>query len=200
MEGRLISVVAYAASKHTTQRRKNVAKTPFIEHPIRVAEQLVTIGNVQDYEILAAALLHDTVEDTDATLEEIEQMFGVSIARYVQEVTDDKSLPCAERKRLQIAHASLLTPGAKLIKLSDKLHNMGSLLDEIPVGWTVLRVQGYMVWGRAVVNAMRGTNAALESAIDRVLSGSFVLNGITYPCVPVDVDLDAFLEQYYASV
>lgn len=86
--------------------------------------------------MIQAAILHDTVEDTETTFDEIEQEFGVNVKNIVVEVTDDKSLPYSERKRLQIVHAKDSTYQAKLVKLADKLYNLRDLQSCIPDGWT----------------------------------------------------------------
>lgn len=81
-----------------------------------------------------AALLHDTVEDTATTLAELEERFGAAVRRVVEEVTDDKRLPKAERKRLQIERAPTCSRRAKLVKLADKLHNLRDLNRCTPQG------------------------------------------------------------------
>src|ERR1041385_3192371 len=101
----LIKAVKFSAEKHKTQRRKGAEGSPYINHPIDVAEMLWNAGSVRDIPVLAAAMLHDTVEDTTTTPAEIEEHFGQVVRSLVQEVTDDKSLPKSERKRLQIEHA-----------------------------------------------------------------------------------------------
>lgn len=128
--------VQFAAHKHKDQRRKDPCETPYINHPINVATILATEGNIKDEEVIMAALLHDTVEDTDTTFEEIENLFGVAVCGIVREVTDDKSLEKGERKRLQIVHAKTSSHKAKLVKLADKLDNLRDLLVNTPSGWT----------------------------------------------------------------
>ena len=116
--------------------------------------------------ILIAALLHDTVEDTKTTLAEIEQAFGPAVAGIVGEVTDDKSLPKAERKRLQIQHAAQLSAPAKLVKLADKICNLRDLDSSPPVGWSLERRREYFDWAKKVVDRIRGTHAHLEELFD----------------------------------
>src|SRR5713101_8757667 len=120
----LLKALAFAAHKHRDQRRKDAQASPYINHPIALADVLVNEGGVTDVEVLCAALLHDTVEDTATTHEELANAFGSRIARIVAEVTDDKTLPKAERKRLQIEHAPSISREAKLVKLADKLCNL----------------------------------------------------------------------------
>lgn len=158
----------FAALKHSTQRRKDSAKTPYINHPIGVANILANEGNVTDMEVLMAALLHDTVEDTECSFDEIEENFGVNVRKIVEEVTDDKTLPKMERKRLQIEHAKTASPKAKLVKLGDKLYNLRDLQKEAPEGWTKERVDEYFVWAKKVVDNVRGTNEALENELDKI--------------------------------
>lgn len=155
----------FASLKHSTQRRKDSAKTPYINHPIGVANILCEEGDVTDLEVLMAALLHDTVEDTECTFEEIEELFGAKVLKIVEEVTDDKTLPKVERKRLQIEHAKTISPKAKLVKLADKLYNLRDLQKELP-GWTKERGEEYFVWAKKVVDNLRGTNKKLEDKLD----------------------------------
>ncbi len=123
-------------------------------------------GGVTDPEVLVAALLHDTIEDTDTSLAELEREFGARIAGMVAEVTDDKALPRAERKRLQIEHAAGISPGARLVKLADKICNLRDVADHPPAGWDRQRRQEYFDWARQVIDRLRGTNARLEAAFD----------------------------------
>ncbi|XP_058812281.1 guanosine-3',5'-bis(diphosphate) 3'-pyrophosphohydrolase MESH1 isoform X2 [Topomyia yanbarensis] len=160
--------INFAAVKHRNQRRLDSHKTPYINHPIGVAHILTTEGSVTDFEVLQAALLHDTVEDTDTSFEEIEQNFGVTVRQLVQEVTDDKSLPKMERKRLQIEHATRTTPRARLIKLADKIYNLRDLQRCRPEGWTEERCREYFVWAKKVCDNLKGTNQALEDILDEI--------------------------------
>lgn len=164
----ILKCVNFAAVKHKNQRRLDVDETPYINHPIGVAYILTSEANVQDPDVLLAALLHDTVEDTDTTFEEIEFHFGETVRKIVQEVTDDKSLPKMERKRLQIVHAATSSFKAKLVKLADKLYNLRDLQQALPKGWSEERRREYFIWSKKVVDNLRGTNQALENALDIV--------------------------------
>ncbi|CAG12472.1 unnamed protein product, partial [Tetraodon nigroviridis] len=164
----LLETVNFAAEKHRNQRRKDIEQTPYINHPIGVARILSHEGGVTDIEVLQAALLHDTIEDTDTTPAELQATFGPVVARIVQEVTDDKSLPKQERKRRQVEHAPHCSPQAKLVKLADKLYNLRDLNRCIPVGWTAERVQEYFLWACDVVKGLRGTNSVLEEKLDEL--------------------------------
>ncbi|KAJ3035940.1 Guanosine-3',5'-bis(diphosphate) 3'-pyrophosphohydrolase MESH1 [Rhizophlyctis rosea] len=150
--GTLLTTINFAALKHTDQRRKNAAKTPYINHPVGVAHILYSEGGVDDLATLQAAVLHDTVEDTDTTLAELESHFGAEVAHIVKECTDDKALPKAERKRLQIENAPHKSNTAKLVKMADKIYNLRDLQKESPEGWTQERVQEYFVWAKKVTD------------------------------------------------
>ncbi|NXI05139.1 MESH1 pyrophosphohydrolase, partial [Pachycephala philippinensis] len=139
---RLLEAVDFAARKHKEQRRKDPEGTPYINHPI--------------------------VEDTDTTFSEIEQWFGAEVRRVVEEVTDDKTLPKMERKRLQVERAPACSRRAKLVKLADKLYNLRDLNRCTPQGWSAERVQEYFRWAARVVSGLRGTSAALEGALQRL--------------------------------
>ena len=174
----LLRALEFAAAKHRDQRRKGRGASPYINHPIEVARALAEIGGITDPEILAAAILHDTVEDTQTAPDEIEEVFGRRVRTLVEEVTDDKKLSRAEQRRLQIVHAPTLSPGARLIKLGDKLCNVHDVLHDPPPSWDPVRRREYVAWAREVVSQIRGTNAALEETFDKLLQESAaVLDG-----------------------
>lgn len=162
---RVLGAVAFAAEKHRNQRRKDEEASPYINHPIALAELLASVG-VEDVTVLQAALLHDTVEDTNTTFKELGERFGEEIQGIVREVTDDKSLPKEERKRLQVEHAAELSRGAKLVKLADKVCNLRDIAVSPPAGWSIERKQKYFDWAKSVVDRMRGTHPELESLFD----------------------------------
>jgi guanosine-3',5'-bis(diphosphate) 3'-pyrophosphohydrolase len=162
----LLKALAFAAHKHRDQRRKDPEASPYINHPIALADVLVNEGAVTEVEVLCAALLHDTVEDTATTPQELEQVFGARIAGIVAEVTDDTALPKAERKRLQIEHAAQLSPEAKLVKLADKICNLRDVAERPPASWDLARRREYFDWAKRVVDGLRGTHPALERAFD----------------------------------
>ena len=161
----IVAAVDFASVKHQYQKRKNAGKSAYFVHLSGVVRQLSDAG-IQDPNILAAAYLHDAVEDTNTTKQELVDRFGLEITSMVMEVTDDKSLPKEERKRLQVVHTPNKTHGAKLITLSDKLHNLRDLHRELPLGWTEERRVEYFKWSEEVVRGCRGTNAMLEKWLD----------------------------------
>src|ERR1700752_4082398 len=163
----LLEALAFAAHKHRDQRRKDAEASPYINHPIALADVLINEGGVTDVEVLCAALLHDTVEDTATTHQELVDAFGSKIARIVREVTDDKSLPKAERKRLQVEHAAHISRAAKLVKLADKICNLRDLSSSPPADWTRQRLREYFDWAKAVIDPMRGVHPHLEALFDR---------------------------------
>jgi GTP diphosphokinase / guanosine-3',5'-bis(diphosphate) 3'-diphosphatase len=160
---RLLKAIEFAADRHRAQRRKSGEGVPYVNHPITVARILAEVGGVEDEDVLIAAVLHDTLEDTATTREELEAAFGPAVRRLVEEVTDDKSLPKPERKRLQIVHAGGLSPGATLIKLADKIANVGDLGHAPPADWSIQRVREYLDWAEAVVRNCPKVNGALEA-------------------------------------
>jgi GTP diphosphokinase / guanosine-3',5'-bis(diphosphate) 3'-diphosphatase len=162
----LLEAAAFAAKKHTGQKRKGKEGDPYINHPLEVAALLASAGGVDDTDVLTAALLHDTVEDTGTTREEIAERFGPRAADIVMEVTDDKSLPKQERKRLQIEHAPHLSHGAKLVKLADKISNIRDVLERPAEDWDDQRRREYVEWGKSVVAGLRGVSAGLEAEFD----------------------------------
>ena len=162
----IVRALEFAANKHRDQRRKDALASPYINHPIALANVLVHEGQVSDPTVLSAALLHDTVEDTQTTAAELREVFGEKIAAIVLEVTDDKSLLKAERKRLQIEHASHISREAKLVKLADKICNVRDVSDHPPAKWDLTRRREYFEWAKAVVDQMRGVHPALEKRFD----------------------------------
>ena len=162
----LLKALAFAAHKHRDQRRKDADASPYINHPIALADVLVNEGGITDVEVLCAALLHDTVEDTATTHEELVDEFGSRIARIVAEVTDDKRLPKSERKRLQVEHAPRISHEAKLVKLADKLANLRDVAERPPAGWELQRRREYFDWAKQVIDGLRGAHPRLERAFD----------------------------------
>lgn len=165
-EARLLIALAFAADKHRNQRRKDAEASPYINHPIALARILAVEGGVTDPATLAAAVLHDTIEDTDTTADELRQLFGNKIANIVLEVTDDKALPKAERKRLQIEHAQHLSERAKLVKLADKIANLRDVTGSPPADWPLDRRQKYFDWAMQVIDGLRGIHPQLEAVFD----------------------------------
>lgn len=163
----LLRATAFAAHKHRNQHRKDADAAPYINHPIALAHLLAQAG-VDDPIVLVAALLHDTIEDTETTLAELEAEFGSEVASVVAEVTDDKSLPKAERKRLQVEHAANISYRAKLVKLADKVCNLRDIVSSPPADWSLERKREYFDWARTVVQPMRGVHDLLEDKFDTI--------------------------------
>jgi guanosine-3',5'-bis(diphosphate) 3'-pyrophosphohydrolase len=167
---RICDAISFSAQKHASQTRKDPEHTPYIIHPIGVADSILTIGKVYDPDIIIAALLHDTVEDTDTSFEEIRDAFGPVVEGYVREVTDDKALPKEVRKQLQIDDASHKSDGAAIVKLADKLYNVEGLHEEPPADWPKERVDEYFAWAKRVVDNLPPANEALKEAVDQTIA------------------------------
>ena len=165
----LIQAINFAAKKHRNQKRKGADGDPYINHPLEVLGLLTSVGKIEDFNVLIAAVLHDTIEDTETTEEEIKELFGAKVCKMVLELTDDKSLPKAERKQLQIEHAPHISIGAKQIKLSDKISNIRDILENPPGGWSDERRSEYINWGEKVVAGLRGANENLENYFDEIV-------------------------------
>ena len=166
----LLGAVKFAADKHRDQRRKGAGAVPYINHPVEVAELLARVGGVSDFATLQAAILHDTIEDTETEPEELEAHFGPEVRQLVEEVTDDKGLDKEVRKTLQITHTPHLSAKAKRIKLADKICNVRDIAHDPPPDWTLDRRQKYLEWSSKVVAGCRGSSPALERAYDACLS------------------------------
>lgn len=171
---RLMKSLDFAAIKHKDQRRKDPNQTPYINHPIGVAQIISKEANIVDTDILIAAILHDTVEDTDTTLDEIQDIFGSKIGNIVSEVTDDKALSKEARKQAQIDKSPFVSYEAKIVKLADKLYNLRDLERQTPIGWTEERVQEYFIWASKVCDGIRGVCKPLDSSLDKM----FINRGI----------------------
>ena len=169
---KLLEAASFAAVRHTGHHRKGDTQEPYINHPLEVANLIANVGGVDDIDVLIAAVLHDTVEDVGVTCEEIDERFGERVAGIVMEVTDDKSLPKAERKRLQVEHAPHLSPEAKLVKLGDKISNITDVTKSPPKDWDTQRRKEYVDWGESVVAGLRGINDGLERRFDEIVTAA----------------------------
>jgi guanosine-3',5'-bis(diphosphate) 3'-pyrophosphohydrolase len=164
--GPVLAALAFAADKHRHQRRKDREASPYINHPIELANILVNEAGVVDTRVVVAAILHDTVEDTDATPDELSALFGPEVSAIVVEVTDDKRLPKDERKRRQVEHAPHASFRAQQVKLADKISNLRDLAARPPATWDVERKRAYFDWCKRVVDGLRGRHAVLEALFD----------------------------------
>ena len=168
----ILRAAEFAADKHRDQRRKGRLERPYIGHCLEVASLLANVGRVTDDNVIVAALLHDTVEDTETTRDEIAAAFSLGIADLVMEVTDDKELPKQQRKDLQEQHAPTYSPGAKLIKLADKISNVREIGEDPPRKWKKKRQREYFDWAERVVDGMGDVNAELEALFQQTLERS----------------------------
>jgi guanosine-3',5'-bis(diphosphate) 3'-pyrophosphohydrolase len=156
----------FAAERHRDVRRKGVGQAPYVNHLAEVARLLAEVTKGGDAELIAAGWLHDTVEDTATSREELVLSFGDDVAALVMEVTDDKTLPKQERKLLQILKTPAKTPRAKMIKLADLTSN----LRQFPDNWETQRIHDYFEWADKVAAGCRGVNAELERTFDQVFT------------------------------
>jgi guanosine-3',5'-bis(diphosphate) 3'-pyrophosphohydrolase len=166
----LLKALSFAADKHRFQRRKDTEETPYINHPIRVALTLAEIGGETNIDLLVAAILHDTIEDTETSPEEVEKQFGATVLSLVLEVTDDKNLPKEERKRLQVLHAPNKSPLAKKLKLADKICNVYDILHHPPGNWSNERKLNYLTWAENILNGLGGANPLLEEKLSQLIN------------------------------
>jgi (p)ppGpp synthase/HD superfamily hydrolase len=160
----------FAARRHAGMRRKGVAKEPYVNHLAEVAELLAASTDGSDAALVAAGWLHDTIEDTATSREDLAQEFGEDVAALVVHVSDDKTLPKAERKRLQIVHAPQIPGRARMIKIADKISNLRSLISSPPDEWERERMIAYLDWADQVVGGCRGVNEYLERVYDETAS------------------------------
>ena len=170
LDERIVKAAHFASVKHARQRRKDIEKTPYINHPLALASVLAVECGVNDTEVLCGALLHDTIEDTNTTKEELIESFGNEITNIVLEVTDDKSLDKLARKEGQVAHAPHISDKAKLVKLADKISNLRDIAASPPRDWPLERKQEYFDWAARVIDGLRGVHPELEALFDEVYS------------------------------
>lgn len=164
----LSKALKFAAHKHRNQRRKDQMATPYINHPIELLSILAHEAQITDLEVLIAALLHDTIEDTDTQAQEIETLFGARVRKIVEEVTDDQNLTSAERKRLQVVHASTLSPQASMVKIADKIANLRDLETSPPAHWSEKRKADYKIWAREVIDQIKNPHPQLKTLFDEL--------------------------------
>jgi len=169
--GEVLRALAFAARKHRDQRRKDREASPYINHPIDLANILANEAHVEDRRVLVAAILHDTVEDTDTTLEEITAEFGAEVSALVAEVTDDKRLPKDVRKLQQEQHAPGASFRAQQVKLADKIANLRDLVRSPPATWDEARRRAYFEWSKRVIDGVRGRHPVLEALFDAAYQG-----------------------------
>ena len=165
----ILKAAHFAAKKHRDQRRKDKHASPYIIHPISVALEIAQIGGVDDPEILAAALLHDTLEDTKTEPEDLEAEFGKKVCEYVLDVSDDKTLPKDERKSRQIEHAKKISKGAALIKLGDKISNVTDVINNPPEDWDINRRKEYLDWAEKVIENCPKVNDRMENKFQEII-------------------------------
>jgi hypothetical protein len=160
----------FAAQRHSGQHRKGSAREPYVNHVAEVAALLAETTEEPNAKLVAAGWLHDTVEDTATKHEEIETLFGHFVADLVAAVTDDKSLPKAKRKRLQVQNAPHKSPDAKALTIADKISNVRSLLMSPPDDWELARLTEYIDWAECVVAGCRGVNSKLDDIFDATIA------------------------------
>ncbi len=165
----LLKAISFAADKHRFQKRKDALGTPYINHPINIALTLVKTGKEEDKNLIIAAILHDTIEDTKTSPEEIETHFGKKVLDIVLEVTDDKNLPKEERKRLQVLNAPHKSDEAKKLKLADLICNITDIIHHPPGDWNKERKLNYLSWAEAVMQGLKGVNVALENHLTQFI-------------------------------
>jgi len=166
----LLRAARFASEKHAAQRRKGASAEPYINHLLEVAGLVSTALDHADTNLLMAALLHDTIEDVGVTKEELATRFSADVANLVAEVTDDKSLDKAERKRLQIVHAPHTSIRAQMIKIADKISNLRSMVNSPPADWSLQRRREYFTWAKQVVDALSSPNPILKAEFDAIYS------------------------------
>jgi (p)ppGpp synthase/HD superfamily hydrolase len=171
----VLKAALFTAEKHSGQRRKGAAAEPYINHLLEVAELVSSALAEPDTNLVIAALLHDVIEDAGVTKEELVQAFGSDVADLVMEVTDDKSLPKAERKRLQIATAPKKSIRAQVIKLADKISNLRAIVASPPADWSVERQREYVEWAKQVVDGLSTPNPMLKPEFERLYRQSELL-------------------------
>jgi len=190
----LLRAAVFAADKHKTQRRKDKDATPYIGHPIQVASLLAEAG-VTDTDVLVAALLHDTVEDTKTSLDEIRQLFGTRVAEIVAACTDDKSLSKVQRKQVQLAKTASAPIEAKWVKLADKYANASDLFAHPPASWSQAERDGCIAWTCAVFRQLEGISDYFDAKFHTLFDAAALSRSQVD-----DVALTAKVDRYYGNI
>jgi (p)ppGpp synthase/HD superfamily hydrolase len=167
----IYAAIDFVAEKHKLQMRKNKKKTPYVSHLLGVAYNVMHYGEFKECPVIIGALLHDVIEDTKTSYEEIEKLFGFQPTAYVREVTDNKKLTYQERKRIQVIEAPTKSKGAAEIRLADKLYNVVDLIRELPEGWSPIRRERYFQWAESVVSRLPEGNEKLKTEIRTIING-----------------------------
>ena len=159
----------YACKCHARQKRKGAAGEPYVNHLADVARRVAEATGGADTNLIAAALLHDTIEDVGVSREDLVIAFGEDVAALVVEVTDDKRLDKDQRKRLQVENAATKSQRAKMLKLADKASNVRAMVAS-PPDWPDRRKREYADWAEAVAEGLRGVNETLERELDAAVA------------------------------
>ncbi len=159
----ILKALDFSAFKHRYQRRKGDKNLPYINHPIKVAYIVSEIGKVEDPIIIASAVLHDVVEDTETSFDELRKEFGDRVASIVMEDTDNKSLEKSERKRLQIENAKDLSYEATIVRIADKIANIMDIVNSPPNTWAHKRKNDYLEWAESVVSKCKDYDDSVKS-------------------------------------
>lgn len=158
MFSQLLEAIFFVAQRHSTQRRKGPGGQPYVNHLIEAATLLATVGGVTDVEVLMAAVLHDVLEDTPTTREEVLALFGARVLLLVESLTDDKALPRAERREQVLAHLPHADDATKVVKLADLCSNVMTL----PSDWAPEHAREYLRWARRAAELCASSNPALD--------------------------------------
>ena len=176
---KILEAISFAADRHRNQTRKGISKVPYINHPIQVAKILTDVGE-NEPELLIAAILHDVIEDTTKNEEEIKALSNVILSKFgeevlitVLEVSDNKSLPVEERKRLQVIHTPDLSERARKLKIADKISNIEDVEKDPPENWEQERKLAYLNWAKQVVDGAKGLNKKLDQYFDQVYNETY---------------------------
>lgn len=164
---RVLEAACFAAQRHARQRRKGMEHEPYINHVLEVATLLAEGTDPVDVNLVIAGLLHDVIEDTGTTREEVCLRFGEDVAALVMEVTDDKSLPKQVRKDLQVQCAPFKSPRAQKLKAADKISNLRSLIVSPPADWSETRRAEYVTWARRVIDGCSSLDGFLKEEFYR---------------------------------
>lgn len=193
----VLRATEFAARAHDGAHRKNPVADPYVVHPMRVARILASAG-FGNKELFLAAILHDVVEDTTATLQDIEKVFGGAVARLVAEVTDDKTLSQVERKKAQVVHVATMSQRAAAIKLADAIDNLTDMQwHGAPRGWSLAKIQGYFAWKALIAKQRAGVHPPLDATLQTIFAGSVCVDGVLQPVIPPDRDLETLVAEYY---
>jgi len=159
---RYAEAVLFTVRKHATQTRRD--GSPYVAHPLRVAESLRSIGGIEDMNVILAGLMHDLIEDTECEWATIAKRFGEPVADLVAILSGDMRLPKVQRREEVVDRIRAAPTEAKAVRLADRLDNLADMK-----GFSESRRKEYIRDSWKILEACAGANPGLEKALEATI-------------------------------